>query len=243
MAVVSNHSEQLLFLSGSGLPTWVWDDVRHRIPERIQSTVGPRPPSPATLSAYATVAVANVPSGPFTIVAHSVGAVVGLAVAELVPDRVRGFLAISGVVPAGGASFVSSMPFPRSVLLQIAIRLFGTRPPDKAIARSMGRNVPTEVASRLIQDFDPDSSSLFLERLDYQTVSHQRGYITTATDAEIAPRLQERFATTLRPGWTAEIDSGHLPMIEKPEELAAAIIEFIEQCPRGRRGTIEREST
>lgn len=234
MELMSTRHQQILFLSGSGLPAWVWDEVDQHLPEHIQAFVAPRPSSPATLRDYATAAIATVAGGPFTIVAHSVGAVVGLAVQDRVPDRVRGLLAISGVVPGTGESFVSTMPFPRNVLLPMAIRLFGTRPPDKAIDRSMGKNIPGEVARRLVQDFDPDSRSLFLERLDYQTTARRRGYITTTADEEIAPQLQERFASTLGPDWSGEINSGHLPMVESPEELTTKIVEFIEHSAIGR---------
>src|SRR3712207_5167808 len=102
----------ILFISGAGLAPWVWDDVRAALD--VPSAVAGRPATGASASLvdYAQAAIAAAPPGEFTVVAHSVGGVVGAEVARLVPERVAGFLALSAAIPGPLGSFVSAMPRP-----------------------------------------------------------------------------------------------------------------------------------
>ena len=134
----------VLFLSGAGLPPWMWDDVRARITDR-PTYVGPRPPgADASLGDHATAALDAVAADRFVIVAHSAGGMVAAKILELQPERVAGLLGVSCVVPAPGASFVGSMPLPNRVVLGLVMRVLGTRPPEKAL-RAQAAGLPEPV--------------------------------------------------------------------------------------------------
>src|SRR5690606_24754749 len=70
----------------------------------------------------------------FIIVAHSIGALVGLKVAERFNEKLKGFVAIGSFIPKKGQSFASSLPFPQKIVLPILLSLLGTKPPKKSIA-------------------------------------------------------------------------------------------------------------
>lgn len=223
----SRHS--ILLLGGAGLPAWIWDDVRLRLGDAYDVRVAPRPGNgdPA-LRAYAAAALDAAPAGPFTIVAHSAGGVVGAELARLAPERVEGFLAVSAILPPPGGSFVTAMPIPNRWILSAAMRLAGTRPPESAIRRTLAHGLDGRIVDRLIADFVPESQRYYRDRIGAQPWAGRRGYATTAGDRELPPALQRRFADRLDAPWRRELATGHLPMLEDPAALAAAIAAFVE---------------
>lgn len=226
---MTTPSEHLLLLSGAGLPDWIWDDFRRDLPANTVTVVAARPDAnnDPGLAEYATCALADAPWPEFTIVAHSLGAAVGVAITSIAPHRVRGLLVVCGVVPAPGTSFISSMPFPNRLVLSLAMRLAGTRPSNKAIERSLGPGLDRATIDRLLDDFTPESQAVFREHLGAYTLPARRGYIETTSDKELPGQLQARFREQLQPTWTTELDTGHLPMIENPTAFRAVVDAFL----------------
>lgn len=223
--MTDTHSP-VLFLSGAGLPAWIWDEVRELL--GAASSVAPRPPahSDSPLSAYVEAAVDAAPSGAFAIVAHSSGGVVGAEVARLLGGRVSSFLAVSAVIPAGRESFVSAMPVPNRWMLPIVMRLAGTRPPATAVRRGL-RGVGDDQAERIVAEFVPESRHLYTDRTGEHVWSGRRGYVVTTEDDELPPGLQHRFTERLGATWTTQLATGHLPMLQDPRATADAIREFL----------------
>lgn len=218
-------TSSLLFLSGAGLPGWIWDDTRAALPEA--GDVAPRPFAPdADVDAYARQALEAAHDGPLTIVAHSAGGVIAAQLAMLAPGRVVGVLAVTAVIPKAGHSFVSSMPYPNRLLLPTILRLAGTRPPDTTIRTSLAAGVDTATTDRLINDFTPESRAYFTSCVSAELTAPVRGYVTTSDDAELPIALQHRYATRLRPTFTRTLTSGHLPMLTHPNQLAETITDF-----------------
>lgn len=217
----------ILFLSGAGLPTWIWDEVRKRLGP--VSAVAPRPSrhSDAPLSAYAEAAADAAPPGKFAIVAHSSGGVVGAEVARLLEERVSSFLAISAVIPTGTDSFVSAMPAPNRWVLPTVMRLAGTRPPAKAMRRGLGGGLRDDDVERIVAEFVPESRSLYMDRTGEHVWSGRRGFLLTTQDQELSLAFQRRFVQRLGAQWTKEIATGHLPMLQDPQATASAIGEFL----------------
>ena len=219
--------EPILFLSGAGLGPWVWDEVRHEL--GAESSVAPRPVehSSASLVDYAEAALAAAPPGRFAVVAHSSGGVVATEVARLAPHRVSRFLAVAAVVPENGGSFVSAVPIPKRWVLTALMRLGGTRPPASAIRRGLGDGLSRDVVDRVIGEFTPESSRLYLDRTGEHAWSGRRGYLSTTRDREIPSSAQRDFAERLGPDWHEELETGHLPMLEDPTALAGSIGRFL----------------
>jgi len=56
-----------------------------------------------------------------------------------------------------------------------------------------------------------------------------RGYVVTTRDSQLSVAQRRRCAEHLGAGWRDDLDTGHLPMIEKPEALARSIARFLDE--------------
>ncbi|QCX28800.1 alpha/beta fold hydrolase [Nocardioides jishulii] len=223
---MSTTSESILFISGAGLRAWVWDDVRADLD--VPSAVAPRPATgSASVRDHAEAAIAAVGPGSFTVVAHSIGGVVASEILGLVPERVRGVLGLSAVIPRPGGSFVSAMPRPNRWVLPLLLRLSGTRPPESVLRRGLGDGLDEEPLDRVVSEFTPESRQLYLDRVAGHRWTGRTGYVVTSQDRELPRALQQRFAQQLGGDWCEELATGHLPMLQQPHETAAAIRRFV----------------
>ena len=211
---VTAVTEPLLLLSGSGLPAWVWDDVRDGLGP---SVVAVRPDSPdAGPAEYAAAALAQVDWPRFTVVAHSVGGVVAQAVLAAAPERVAGVLGVAAAWPPAGRAFTAALPAPQRWLLPVLLRLAGTRPPERAIRGGIGAGLPAGTVDRLVAEFTPESRRLFVTPVPAGPPPERSGYVHTAADRELPPALQRRCAAAMGAGFSREVGTGHLPMLEGP---------------------------
>ena len=221
----------IVFLSGAGLPPWMWDGVRTRIPDR-STHFGPRPPGAhATLADHANAALEVADTDRFVIVAHSAGGMVAAKILGLQPDRVAGLLGVSCVVPKPGASFVGSMPFPNRVVLGLVMRMVGTNPPEKAL-RAQAAGLPEALADKLVLDFVPESQRYYRDPGPETLAPAHRGYVCTTRDDELPEPLQRSFARRLGVERPEELGTGHLPMLEDPDSLVPIIGAFVDSAAR-----------
>lgn len=214
-------STPVLFLSGAGLPAWIWDGVRASL--AVESAVAPRPSAPgASLDEYARAALEAAPGERFVVVAHSSGGVVAARMLGIAPERVRGLVALAAVLPRPGQSFVRAMPFPRRLVLSAVMRIAGTRPPESAVRGSLAGGLPPEVQDRLVADLVPESQRYFRDRVAPWTAPADSLYVPAERDEELPLPLQRRFAALLT-GTASPLPTGHLPMLEDPSAVVAAI--------------------
>lgn len=137
----------LLFLSGAGLPAWVWDDVRRRPP--VDSRVADRPRGRVGLADCAEAARAAEADWPaYGVVAHSIGAVVAAALVTQDADRVHAVIGVCGIVPRPDASFIASLPMPQRWMTGAIIRVVGTKPPDSTIRSGQCHGLDDAAADR-----------------------------------------------------------------------------------------------
>lgn len=226
---MSDSRESILFLSGAGLPAWIWDDVRRDLGDVRETRVASRPEGTTVrLDDYVEAALASAPEGEFAIVAHSAGGVIGAEIARLAPARVIAFLGVSAVIPPAGGSFISAMPVPNRWVLSTVMRFAGTRPPDSAIRRGLAHGLDAQVTDRIIADFTPESLGLYKDRAAHRSWTGWRGYVRTTGDRELPLALQRRCAQRLGAAWHDDLDTGHLPMIEEPAAVARLITRFLD---------------
>lgn len=217
-------NEPVLFLSGSGLPAWIWDDVRAGLGE---SAVAPRPDSPdAGPEEYAAAALAAVAWPRFTVVAHSVGGVVAQAMIAAAPERVAGVLGVAAVWPEPGRSFAGALPAPQRWVLPVILRLAGTRPPEKQLRAGLGAGLPAATVDRLVAGFTPESRGLFVRAAPPAGAPERRGYVFTTEDRDVPLALQRRCAEALGGDFSRELATGHLPMLADPAGLRSAVLDF-----------------
>lgn len=214
-------TQPLLFLSGAGLPAWVWDDVRRHLP--VDSRVADRPRGRAGLADCAEAARAAAADWPaYGVVAHSIGAVIAAALVAQDADRVHAVIGVCGIVPRPNASFVASLPRPRRWMMGAVVRVVGTKPPDSMIRSGQCNGLDDATADRIVADFTPESRRLYLDPAPARRWPTEVSYVATTSDAEFPLDLQQGYAAELGATPTT-LPTGHLPMLQDPDALASLI--------------------
>lgn len=209
----------LLILSGAGLPAAAWDGVRGRLD--TESRVVPSPGTSGTLESYARAALAAAGDWRrFHLVAHSLGGAVATAVVAAEPARVSRVTAVAAVVPSAGTSFTGALPLPGRLLMPVVLRVLGTRPPDSTL-RAMCGGLSEEDTALVVGGFSPEGRRVYLDRTPPRTWP-EASYVVTTRDDQFPTTQQERYAAELG-ATTVRLDTGHLPMLERPAELAALL--------------------
>ena len=225
----------ILFVSGAGLPTWIWDGVRANLTDR-PTYVADRPADAgASLADHAVAALEAVSAEQFVVVAHSAGGMVASKILELQRERVIGLLGVSAWVPAPGGSFLSSLPFPNRLVLSLMMRVLGTRPPEKAV-RAQAAGLTPAVVEDLVRDFVPESQRYYRDPAGEAPFPWRTGYVCTTADRELPVALQRSFAQRLGVERPQELGTGHLPMLEQPAVLARMVGAFTDSAERANAG-------
>ena len=88
-----------------------------------------------------------------------------------------------------------------------------------------------EDVKMIIDRFTAESSNLFNTKIENFIPQGKRLYIKTTDDKEFPITLQEQMALNLL-AETAEIKSGHLPMLSEPRHLAMIMNDFMNDLER-----------
>jgi pimeloyl-ACP methyl ester carboxylesterase len=210
----------LLILSGAGLPASTWDAVRARLDG--ESRVVASPGRDGTLASYAEAALRAADGWPrFHLVAHSLGGAVAGAVVAAEPSRVARLTGVAAIVPRAGRSFTGALPLPGRFVMGAVVRVLGTKPPASAL-RAMCAGLSEEDTERVVGGFAPEGRRVYLDRTPPRTWPEHASYVVTTRDDQFPRELQERYAAELAAD-VRTIDTGHLPMLERPAELAALL--------------------
>lgn len=173
----------LLFLSGAGLPAWVWDDVRRRLP--VESRVADHPRGRAGLADHAEAARAAAADWPaYGVVAHSIGGVVAAALVARDANRVHAVTAVCGIVPRPDTSFVASLPMPKRLMMGAIVRFVGTKPPDSVIRSGLCHGLANVIVERVVADFRAESRGLYLDAAPARRWPRGVTYVATTEDTE-----------------------------------------------------------
>lgn len=222
------------FVHGAGLGGWIWADLAAALDVPHVSTDLPaREGEPAErmnlrLDDYADTVLAQLDglqAERVVLVAHSLGGVVGLQVAHRLGDRLAGFVGVSAAIPKDGGSLVSALPMPKRLVVGALMRVLGTKAPESAIRRGLCNDLSSEQADEVVRRFAPESRAVYFSRTDAAVPEVPRLYVRLTDDKEFDGRMQDTMAANLRAD-VRELDSGHLPMLSKPKELARILNEF-----------------
>jgi pimeloyl-ACP methyl ester carboxylesterase len=234
----TSHTTGIVFIHGAGMNSSIWEATKKRIANPVLLIDFPNRKTEGNQNAQVTfddyvkstvAEITNWEHSHFIIVAHSIGACVGLKVAEHFKNRVSGFVAIGSVIPKSGQSFASSMPFPQSIVLPIILTLLGTKPPKKMIEAELCNDLTPEATSIIVSEFTPEAKELYTTKIRFELPDKKRLYIKLTNDKSIPIEFQEKMAQNLKATTIEVMDSGHLPMLSKPAELARVLNEFINQ--------------
>jgi pimeloyl-ACP methyl ester carboxylesterase len=163
----------------------------------------------------------------FVIVAHSLGGILALRIANDMSDRVVGFVAIGAIIPNNGGSFLSIMPFAKRVLMKVILRMLGTKPPDTAIRQGICNDLSADQAAMVARNFVPESIRLYFDEVKSVVPNVPKLYLKLENDKELSPSQQDKMISNLAPDYIESLDTGHLPMLSKPNELRRALSTFL----------------
>jgi pimeloyl-ACP methyl ester carboxylesterase len=178
---------------------------------------------------HVTRQIAGLPTEGVVVVAHSLGGVVGLKVADNLGDRLRGFVGVSAAIPLRGGSFVSAFPGPKRLILGAIIRLFGTKPAESAIRKGLCNDLSDDMANEVVRRFIPESKAVYFERSGASAPAVRKMYVQLANDQEFDQPTQHAMADNLHADRVVELATGHLPMLSSPEELARVLENFADE--------------
>ncbi|WP_152039457.1 alpha/beta fold hydrolase [Salinigranum salinum] len=224
-----------VLVHGAGLDVWVWDELISRMQAPTLSAVFPAREADqsvrddlrlADYTEAVTEQVEEWETSRVILVAHSIGGAVCMEVASRLGDRLTGFVGLSAGIPEPGQSFLSCFPFHQRVVQQAILRFAGTRPPERIIRGSLCAELPDEQADRIVTEFVPESRYLYTDPVDGIIPDVPTRYVQTGADKSITPDQQAKMATTLGTDDVVTLDTGHLPMLSCPDEVASVLDEF-----------------
>jgi len=225
----------IVFIHGAGLNGSIWNDLikEINIPSLVidfpNKNIDGKAIGILTFDDYVSAAanqIKNRKKEHFIIVAHSIGAFVGLKVANHFKNELKGFVAVGSVIPKTGNSFVSSLPFPQKLIMPIILSLFGTKPPQKSIESELCNGLTAEQTLKIVNEFTPESKALYLTKINFNLPDTNRLYIKLKNDKTMPGTLQDKMAKNLKANKIIAIDSGHLPMMSKAKQLAEILSDF-----------------
>lgn len=234
------QSASIAFIHGAGLGRWIWDEVTPHLHAPYVVTDFPLREKPkearANLSfddyvSAVTEQIETSKSDKVVIVAHSIGGVVALAVADRLSKRLAGFVAIGAAIPSEGGSFLSVLPPPKRIIMGALMRFVGTRPPPSAIKAGLCSDLTAEKTQQVIERFAPESLRLYTQRTNTKQIPLVPSlYIRLTEDKEFPPALQTKMASNLPSAEVVDIKSGHMPMLSQPQALTAILNNFVERA-------------
>ena len=237
-AKASESDIGFVLVHGAGFDVWVWDDVLSLIETPTLAARFPgrdddqSVPDELRLSDYTDAVIEQIDqweTSRVILVAHSIGGAVCMEVASRIADRVVGFIGVSAVIPEPGESFLSCFPLHQRLIQQALIRFAGTQPPEGIIRDSLCNALTDEQADRVVAEYIPESRYLFTDSVNGNIPAVTRRYIQTSQDQSIKPKLQGKMATSLGTDDIVTLETGHLPMLSRPGELASTLEEFSNQ--------------
>jgi pimeloyl-ACP methyl ester carboxylesterase len=231
----ASHEIGLVFVHGAGLGGWIWQGIAPQLDFPCLFTDFPGRKGTQNVIeglrlgeyvGHLRAQVDEFQSDRLAIVAHSLGGVVALKLAEGLSARLAGFIGISAAIPTGGGSFVSSLPLAKRALTTVLMRVAGTKPPESAIRNGLCSDLSEREADEVVRRFVPESRAVYFERTGASVPDVPRMYVVLTEDREFGVPLQRAMAGNLGSGDVVELASGHLPMLSKPDELARVVSQF-----------------
>ncbi len=236
----------MVFIHGAGLNCSIWADVIQgiNVPTLAIDFSKIKPEKKATdllsFDDYVNAAITQISDWKkdhFIVVAHSIGAFIGLKIADHFKKEVRGIVCIGSVIPMTGNSFVSSLPFPQKWIIPVILRLFGTKPAQKSIESELCNDLTKEQTLKIVNEFTPESKALYLTRIHFNLPDINRLYIKLENDKTMPATFQDKMAINLNAEKIMTIDSGHLPMLSKSKQLASILSDFLHEIGQGKKIT------
>ncbi|MDQ0861288.1 alpha/beta fold hydrolase [Bacillus sp. V2I10] len=234
-----NEQIGLVFIQGAGLESRIWEPVVSEIkspfllvnfPEREGENGLRQSLTLQDYNAYIKRQIEAWKVRKFIIVAHSLGGVLALKIANDLSESLVGFIAIGATIPKNGGSFLSTFPFAKRFLMNVLLRVFGTKPPESSIRKGLCNDLSPEQATEVVRGFVPESIHIYTDRTKAIVPTNvPKLYIKLTKDQEMSLSQQDKMIGNLAPQKIEMLETGHLPMLIKPNELRNSLNAFLAQ--------------
>lgn len=210
-------------------------------PEFPASGDDPAPIADATLASYTRRVVDAIAAQrePVVLVGHSMGAIVCAQAAEQVPERIRAFVAVCGLLLRPGESLLAFLDAHRHLEVEDLVLQNMTVSPDGQVA-----TFPPELAPMVFYNacapldqawasgrLRPQATAVYAEPLrlsDARFGSVRRFYVEAADDRAVSIRYQRVMVERMPCEEVFHLDGDHSPFLSQPVRLAQ-ILEAIAQ--------------
>lgn len=186
------------------------------------------------LAEQVATVIEAVGSQPADVVGHSMGAPVVATLAALRPDLVRRLVLVTGVAGQGDEYFRSVMTVWRE--LADAPHTFARFAMLVAFSRTHLATLDRDAVEELALAYRPTPGRLrqmdLVQRLDARDrlplIQAPTLVIACTRDAVVSVENPRELAAAIPDSRYEELDCGHMPMFEKPDELVKLVRDFIE---------------
>lgn len=209
----------LLLLHGAGLGSWIWDHVIPHLDAPSDAIDLPR----RDASLQSAVHFITQQSQRSILVAHSFAAMFACAAATAHPETFAGIVAVGGVVPKSGRSFLSLLPPPARFFLRIIIARSqdGVVLPKKLVASQYCNDLDEACTELVLSRVQPEAPRFYTDDVEWALPEEMpRAYVRLLEDRSVNPKMQDRVIERIGAQPIEDLPTGHLPMLAQPRALA-----------------------
>jgi pimeloyl-ACP methyl ester carboxylesterase len=208
---------RMLLLHGGGLGGWIWERM---LPEL--TTPAETVERAGTVAAWVERLSERLEERTI-IVGHSFSAHVALAAATRHRERVAAVVLVGGVIAPPGKPFVSLLPIPMRWFLTLLIRRSrnGVALPKGLVRKEYCSDLDETTTEMVLSRVVREEPRLYLDRVDWSPV--RTFYVKLLRDRSASVKQQDEMIARVGAERVETIDGGHLAMLSRPHELAAAL--------------------
>jgi len=114
--------------------------------------------------------------------------------------------------------------------MNFILRIASTKPPKNVIINSLCNDLTSDLSEKVANKFVSDSIHLYFDKCKAPIPTINKLYIKSSKDHEFPESLQDEMIKNLETRHVNILESGHLPMISLPQQLADILDQFVTKC-------------
>lgn len=207
----------MLLLHGAGLGPWIWERMLPELATPAETIEHGADVEESIARVEARLAERTV------LVAHSFTANVALATATRHRDRVAAVVLVGGMIAPSGKAFVSLLPVPMRWILTLLLKRAssGMALPKSLVRKEYCNDLDEAITEMVMTRIVDERPRLYLDRVEWSPV--RTFYVKLLRDKSLGVKRQEEMIARVAAEGVETIDGGHLAMLSRPNELAAAL--------------------